>query len=1111
MFNLISKSEKDIKNKPQKGQVLKPGRIKKLQYPGNVYSVAATHGYAVGTRGIFQRSEYDLGEVAKVMDIEAYVRQAFNKHVEQCLKEGYKIVSRNADAAAYVRKRLHEIGEASGRTFDSLLRGIITNVVSFSNCFLIKKRDRRASSGLPRLGPEGERIEPVAGYFLLDPTSIQIKRNIHGTVKKYKQFLPGVGKYPLFSPVDMVHMVYDRKEGFAWGTPYIIPVLDDIRTLRRMEENVEMLTLAHLFPLFQYIVGTEEHPAEVYEDGTTEVDLIKAEIENMPTEGSIVTPERHEIKTLGAEGKALDAKKYLEHFEARVLAGLGISEIALGRGGTANRACYSEDTETLTDDGWKYYWQVTSDDKIATFNPLTNGLEFHKPNGDILLYDYKGEMMHFENRNVDVLVTPDHDMWVGYESDSGKGVNWEKEHAEDIRTKRVKFLSGGLTWNGLDADDFKLPHVSYRSNISFANSIDFDRIKIEDWLEFLGYYVSEGTLAKAKNKWAISISQNSRINPEKTNVIRNCFNRLPFKFNEYTDKTDGTTRFWINCKSLYLYLQENCGDYSYKKHFPVEILSYDSRLLRIIFEAAMLGDGTTDLREGRTSRAYYSNSDILLDQMQEMAIKLQYRAHILPGERCQRLMLSEHDFSSVLMDQVKTVNYSGKVYCFNVPNHLFITRREGRIGIHGNTAATIDKGLQDRCKDFQDVIEGYITEYVFKELLLEGGFKIDETEENIVKLVFDEIDLDTQIKAENHAVFKYEHDIVTESETRELLGKDPFSEEQRKDLYFEHVTKPKAIILAVDEPYTAEAKANGAVAKVSKEEQKKKATVEKNQPSNQHGRKAAKTTTKKDELLKESVEDIKRIAFADEYTKVIDGLNDEIKVDDGPEEKTYNPVLVTKLHYDIEHFWKITKDDVMDYVKETYIEKNKNFRDFTPEKLKMILFLTKDSIIKKSEIYVFKALSDGVKKAARDAGREKIKLSFDPSIKYQYVNERIEYYTTSLLSDLGVQLVKKINPDFSNGEDPKSKVISIISGIFDALEYRLRFTAHTEIMKAYNFGYALAMRDLGFKELYLKLDENYCDKCKKASETPLSLEYFSFEDVAPVHPMCNCTYTKRKI
>ena len=145
MFNLL-RPKNTIQDKPKKSEILKPGRIKKIGYPGNVYNVSPAYGnLAIGKRGVFQRSEYDLGEVARVMDIEAYVRQAFNKHSELCLKEGYQIKSRNTEATAYVNRRLREIGEATGRTFDSLLRGIVSNMISFSNCFVVKVRDKNAS------------------------------------------------------------------------------------------------------------------------------------------------------------------------------------------------------------------------------------------------------------------------------------------------------------------------------------------------------------------------------------------------------------------------------------------------------------------------------------------------------------------------------------------------------------------------------------------------------------------------------------------------------------------------------------------------------------------------------------------------------------------------------------------------------------------------------------------------------------------------------------------------------------------------------------------------------------------------------------------------------
>ena len=780
------------------------------------------------SRSSFQPSEYNLGEISKVMDIESYVRQAFNKHVELCLKEGYDISSRDEKATSYIKRRLKEMADVSGVTFDMLLRSIATNLVAYSNAFITKVRDSEKSSGSSIRKTAEESLPPVAAYFPMDPTSIQIKRDYHGRVLKYLQRVPGNPIMPQFLPENIVHFHYNKKEGFAFGTPYVVPVLDDIRSLRRLEENVEMLISQNLFPLYQYIVGTENSPAEIYEDGTTEVDVVKNQIERMPTEGSIVTPERHDIKVLGADGKAMDAEKYLKYFEKRVLAGLGMSDVALGRGDTSNRACYSEDTETLTDNGWKMYWEVTENDRIATYNPQNNNIEFHFPDKNIYLYDYNGKMFYFKNSLVDVMVTPDHDMWVGYESNGSKDFSWKKEKSDKIRTKRFKFRTGGLSWSGESPEYFRLPFVTYKSNISFSNSKDFGSIKIEDWVEFLGYFATEGCLAKGSSRWAVTLSQSSVVNPDKTKKIRDCLNRLPFTYNEYTNNGDGTTRFWINCKSLYLYLLESCGDYSYKKHFPEDVLEYDVNLLKILFESAMLGDGTTDKRDGRTSRAFYSSSEVLIGQMQEIAIKLGYRANVVPGTRCQRLLISEHSVSTLTNDNVSVVDYVGKVFCFNVPNHLFITRRNGKIGIHGNTAATLDKVMTDRCKDYQDVIESFVNEYMFKELLNEGGFITDEKEDTFVKLKFREIDIDSMLKIQNHAVFKYEHHAISETEMREELTMDPVMDSQRENMYFDIISKPTMKL-------EAEIKEAGA-----------KDTNNRQKPANQHGSKPAKTSQKKD-------------------------------------------------------------------------------------------------------------------------------------------------------------------------------------------------------------------------------------------------------------------------
>jgi hypothetical protein len=137
-----------------------------------------------------------------------------------------------------VKRRLKEMAEVSGITFDSLIRSIIQNLVAYSNSFVVKARDYKTSSGRSIGRVDGYPLPPISAYFPLDPTSIQIKRNYHGKVLKYLQKVPGNPLAPEFKPQDIVHVYYDRKEGFAFGTPYIIPVLDDIRTLRRLEENV---------------------------------------------------------------------------------------------------------------------------------------------------------------------------------------------------------------------------------------------------------------------------------------------------------------------------------------------------------------------------------------------------------------------------------------------------------------------------------------------------------------------------------------------------------------------------------------------------------------------------------------------------------------------------------------------------------------------------------------------------------------------------------------------------------------------------------------------------------------------------------------------------------
>lgn len=299
-------------------------------------------------RGAFQSAEYDLAEIGKIEDTDSYVMQAFEKKVALMFKEGWDLVGPNLRTIKYIRARFEQIAAASKMPTNELFRSIGSAVIKKANAFVVKVRKTDASGGRERSEPgKTATLKPVAAYFIAPAESMEFEMSSN-RITGWRQCMPN-GDIQEFAPKDIIHITHNKKEGFTFGTPTIIPVIDDIRALRKIEENIELLVYQHLFPLFQYKVGTETMPATTTETGEREIDVVRKEIQFMPTEGGIVTDFRHEIKAIGAEGRALRAEGYLEHFKKRVFAGLGVSSVDMGEGETANRATADNMSRNLVD------------------------------------------------------------------------------------------------------------------------------------------------------------------------------------------------------------------------------------------------------------------------------------------------------------------------------------------------------------------------------------------------------------------------------------------------------------------------------------------------------------------------------------------------------------------------------------------------------------------------------------------------------------------------------------------------------------------------------------------------------------------------------------------
>lgn len=341
-----------------------------ISAPGKVRKVNAKPiSYTERHRGVWFKPEYNLDEIQIAQDTDGYLFRAIKKKVNRFLTAGWEIVGEDPEVVKYIKKRISEIEYVSKTPWNLLLTQTATDLFRFSNCMWVKARSERSSSGSKRKIFEGAEVEPVAGYFVLPFETLAFKTKRNGEIKKIRQKMPS-GDEKYFSPNDVIHFYENKKPGFAMGTPEIVPVLDDIALLRRLEENVEDLIESNLYPLFHYTVGSDSMPERYSPEGYKETDIVKNTIDYMPAGGIYVSDHRHKITAIGSEGRALRIEGYLDYFKKRVIAGLGLSSVDMGEGDTANRSTANALSQSAIQDVEALQFTLKTFIEFFVFNEL---------------------------------------------------------------------------------------------------------------------------------------------------------------------------------------------------------------------------------------------------------------------------------------------------------------------------------------------------------------------------------------------------------------------------------------------------------------------------------------------------------------------------------------------------------------------------------------------------------------------------------------------------------------------------------------------------------------------------------------------------------------------
>jgi Thymidylate synthase complementing protein/LAGLIDADG-like domain len=406
------------------------------------------------------------------------------------------------------------------------------------------------------------------------------------------------------------------------------------------------------------------------------------------------------VSNLEKEGVKMSQGDLLRHgsftFDLQGVSRAASHQIVRHRIASFSQQCYDSDTEILTDYGWKRFGEFTRDLKVATLDPNTFEVEYQIPTASFL-YQYNGPMNHFQSKQVDLMVTPNHKLFVKVYGRT----RWELLDAStvsQIAHGHIEFKKDGLWVGGEDESYLTIPGATivkpFASGESSYQRQDIS-IPYRDFLDFLGYFISEGcvceSLQNGSMRHIVEVSQNAG---RFASNIETCISNLPFHAYRSIDKT-GCVRWRIEDKSLFEFLKP-LGK-AHQKFIPRWVLNRNPADLRVLFRSLIEGDGSVDKKSGWMR--YFTTSKRLADDVQELAFKLGHGANISyvkarPPRNplgCYMVSIMQKGNTPLIRlngtttSKHEVVLYRGFVWCVEVPNHIVYVRRKGKPVWCGNS------------------------------------------------------------------------------------------------------------------------------------------------------------------------------------------------------------------------------------------------------------------------------------------------------------------------------------------------------------------------------------------------------------------------------------------
>ena len=325
--------------------------------------------------------------------------------------------------------------------------------------------------------------------------------------------------------------------------------------------------------------------------------------------------------------------------------------------------CVSSDTEILTKDGWKIYYELKEGEFVATYNMEKNLIEYQEIK-HVHKYNYKGDLLNFihhKNRKLDILCTSNHKMVIQNKS----------FHHSPILKCAYQVKNDNIILN--------CPNWNYPILYEFLN---------KEYAKLIGWIIGDGSLIKNSlgEIYGVRIHQKKGY---KSKLIEKLLKRCRITYKKHNPTYVNMNCYYINKDNRILIDFLNL--YMSNKKLNRLIISLPQNQLLLLFEGLILSDG---YKSEKNNYQFYQKDLQTILLFEELCLRLgkkfvtvKSNSGFKPDSINYCVQVSNQLTAKITntYNQIKKIPYEGVVWCPEVQNGTWIAKRNGIAFITGNS------------------------------------------------------------------------------------------------------------------------------------------------------------------------------------------------------------------------------------------------------------------------------------------------------------------------------------------------------------------------------------------------------------------------------------------